>query len=381
LCQLASGNVKVLDKFRQFLRLATGLATIGTVADVVPLLDENRVLVHFGLKDALINSPPTGIVAIVKHVAMNKKTAKKVLASEDIAFTIAPMLNASGRLNKAEIGIEILITENESRADELAGELYRLNEQRQTIERLMTTEATKMVEEQNQAGATAFVIAKDASDHSWHQGIIGVVAGRIKDRFNRPCVIIARDWTGTNSATGSARSIDEVDLYKALESCSQYLERFGGHPLAAGLRVANDKIDSFRDALCDYVGRTVPKEKLIAELPIDDELPFAAINRELATQIEKMAPFGACNNRPIFCSTSVTQKTKPRYIGDKRGIALQLIQDGVERRAVTFDVHWFADLEECYNKNKKIDVAFLPSVSSYNGETELKLRDWRVAGE
>ncbi|MGL6193196.1 MAG: single-stranded-DNA-specific exonuclease RecJ, partial [Thermoguttaceae bacterium] len=187
--QLASGEQKVSPKFREFLLQAVGLAAMGTVADVVPLVDENRVLVHFGLETAIPNHAPLGLRELMS-IANVKPDAK--LTSETVGFQLAPRLNAAGRLGQARLGVELLITEQEDRAKELAQYVNGLNETRQKVERTIQKEATRQIVENFDESDPAFVLASA----DWHPGVIGIVAGRLAERFHRPVVMISLDKMG-----------------------------------------------------------------------------------------------------------------------------------------------------------------------------------------
>ena len=231
LCQHASQAKKVSIALRDFLLQATTLAAIGTVADVVPLLDENRLIVRHALK-LMQEHAPLGLKALLKQTKLHEKN---VLTAEDIAFTIAPRLNAAGRLGQAQLGIELMTTQDPKRAETLAEYIDRLNADRESLERSIVIAATKQAKEQ-------FDIENDSalvlSAPGWHLGVIGVVASRLSEKFHRPVVIIGMDPIGQKPATGSARSQGIIDLHSTLELCREHLVSCGGHAAAAGLFLA-----------------------------------------------------------------------------------------------------------------------------------------------
>ncbi|MCA9260805.1 MAG: single-stranded-DNA-specific exonuclease RecJ, partial [Planctomycetales bacterium] len=235
LCQRASGQQRVTERMRRYLLQAVGLAALGTVADVVPLVDENRILVRHGL-DSLQQSPTPGIAALMRLTGL---TDKPRLEGEDLAFTIGPRLNAAGRLAQADIGVELLTTSSATRAEQLAQYVEELNQQRQSLERSMSRSAEKQLRDHfDPLVDPAIVLA----DEDWHPGVIGIVAGRLADKHHLPTIVIACDALRVKPGVGSARSIPGVDLHDALQRCRDLLEGCGGHAAAAGLRVRPENI-------------------------------------------------------------------------------------------------------------------------------------------
>ena len=230
ICQRASNASRVRPALKNFLISAMGLAAIGTVADVVPLVDENRLIVRHGL-NALRERPFAGIAALTKITGADQKPR---LSSEDIGFGLAPRLNAAGRLGQAELAVELLTTDSDGRAAELAAYLNELNQNRDSIERSIYLAADKQLKERFDAiRDPALVLA----DRGWHAGVIGIVAGRLAEKYSRPVVMIALDELGRASGQGSARSALGLDLHETLTSCSSHLVSYGGHAAAAGLRI------------------------------------------------------------------------------------------------------------------------------------------------
>src|SRR6476661_3811933 len=245
LCQRASEAKKVTDRLRDFLLSAVGLAALGTVADVVPLIDENRVLVRHG-SNSLKHLPPLGLAMLMQVAKVHDKAC---LDSEDIAFCLAPRLNAAGRFGQAQLAIELMTTDSRERAEQLAEYIHQLNSSRESLERSIQLAASKQIKEQfDPDGDSALVLA----GRGWHAGVIGLVAGRLAEKYHRPVVLIALDQLGVKSGVGSARSPNGLNLHAALAACSEHLLGFGGHACAAGLKIDESRIDAFRAAFCEH---------------------------------------------------------------------------------------------------------------------------------
>jgi single-stranded-DNA-specific exonuclease len=372
LCQRVCGSDRVTDRLRHFLLQAVGLAALGTVADVVPLVDENRILVRHGL-NSLRSMPTAGIAALLREAGL---ADKQQLEGEDLAFTLAPRLNAAGRLGQAEIGVELLTTDSHARAEKLAQYLQELNAQRQTLERSITRAAEKQAREKfDCASDPALVLASD----EWHPGIIGIVAGRLADKHNLPVVVLASDPLGVKSAVGSARGVAGLDLHHALSRCQDLLESHGGHAAAAGLRIAAHQIPKFRTAFCEAVRSELGTDRQAAELRIDAETALHCLTHKTVQQIESLAPFGHGNGRPVLCASRVRLAGPPKRMGGSgRHLSMTIDQGGVKLRAVAFGG---GDWEESLNAVQgDLSIAFRPVINRYQGRVsvEIHLDDWRV---
>jgi single-stranded-DNA-specific exonuclease len=374
LCQQASGARKVGERMKDFLLQAVGLAALGTIADVVPLVDENRVLVHHGLV-SLAQRPTLGLSALLQ---LTQLTGKKHLDSEDVGFTLAPRLNAAGRLGQPQLALELLITDKPERALELAQYLDQLNASRQSLERSILLAAGKQAKEQfNPDEDSALVLA----ERNWHPGVIGIVAGRLAEKHHRPVVLISWDQLGVRPGIGSARSVPGFNLHAALAACDQYLVSHGGHAAAAGLKIAEDQIDGFRAAFCEVAAEQISEQHRVAELLIDAEAPLSALTLDTVRHIERLAPFGHGNQRPVVCSTGVTLTEPPKTIGSGgHHLSMKLEQHGISFRAVAFGGgEWSKELAEL---NAPIDVAFRPVINNFRGRqsVELHVVDWKNDG-
>jgi single-stranded-DNA-specific exonuclease len=372
ICQQSSGAKKVGEAMKDFLLQAVGLAALGTVADVVPLVDENRVLVRHGLA-SLAQRPTLGMAMLMR---LTEISAKKSLDCDDLAFTLAPRLNAAGRLGQPQLAVELLVTDRPDRAQELAKYIDQLNATRQTLERSIQLAATKQAKEQFDLDSEpALVLA----ERGWHPGVIGIVAGRLADKFHRPVVLIAWDQMGIKPGIGSARSVPGFNLHAALEACDEFLISHGGHAAAAGLKIEEDKLPGFRAAFCEAAAAVLGATPREGELAIDAEAPLSAFTLQAVQQIERLAPFGQSNARPLLCTTDVTLAEPPRTIGNGgHHLALKLTQYGVTFRAVAFGGgDW---IDELAVLKGPIDIAFRPVINTYRGRqnVELHLVDWRA---
>jgi single-stranded-DNA-specific exonuclease len=258
---------------------------------------------------------------------------------------------------------------------ELAQYINQLNESRQTLERSMQLAASKQAKEQFDLDAEpALVLA----DRGWHPGVIGIVAGRIAEKFHRPVVLISWDPLGIRPGIGSARSVPGFNLHAALEACDEFLLSHGGHAAAAGLKIEESQLTGFRAAFCEAVAAELGAAPCEGELSIDAEFPLSAFTLNAVHQIERLAPFGQSNSRPLMCTNDVALAEPPRAIGNGSHIALKLSQYGVTLRAVAFGGgEWIDDLLAL---NGTIDIAFRPVINSFKGRqsVELHLVDWRA---
>ena len=381
LCQRATDTPtdgqpkRVTEPMRRFLMQAVGLAAIGTVADVVPLLDENRILVRNGL-NALRHFPTPGVTELERVCQLTKKPE---LSSEDIGFSMAPRLNATGRLGQAELGVELLATTDPKRAAELADYIDELNETRKSVERSVLLAARKQAKHKfSPETDPALVLA----DHDWHPGVIGIVAGKLAEQYHKPVVIIALDKLGVKPGTGSGRSIPGFNLHEAFIATSEHLESHGGHAAAAGLRVTEANLDAFRIAFCDIAAERLGSDGQGGEITIDAETPLVSLTHQAVTQIERLGPFGHGNLRPTLCTSGVHLASPPRRMGAAgRHLSVELEQHGIKIRAVAFgEGDWEEPLKQV---NGPLSIAFRPVINTFRGyrSVEVHLDDWKADDE
>ena len=372
LCQQASQAKKVSVPMRNFLMSAMGIAAIGTVADMVPLLDENRILVRHGLGSLQGRAQP-GLQALMQLTQLDKKTS---LSSDDIAFSLAPRLNAAGRLGQAQLGVELLVTESPQRATALAAYIHELNQSRVSLERSVQLAASKQVKETTDPDQDSALVLVG---RGWHAGIIGIVAGRLAEKHNRPVILISTDTLGSKPGIGSGRSACGLNLHAALQHCTAHLISHGGHEAAAGLQISEDNIDAFREDFQQFAASEINDHSRIPEVHIDAEAPLSQLTLGTVEQIEQMAPFGQGNPRPVLCASCVEIDQPKRMGGGERHLTVRLSQHATKLRAVAFGQGDWAD--EMTQLQTPIDVAYRPVINEFAGRrtVELHLVDWRPA--
>jgi single-stranded-DNA-specific exonuclease len=369
-CARLGDGKKASPAMRAYLMSAVGLAAIGTVADVVPLLDENRVLVRYGLQSLRERASP-GLKAMFDATRL---TEKPQFSAEDIAFTLAPRINAAGRLGQARLAVELLTTDNPQRAVMLAAYLEEQNKARQTVERRIFKQAKELVEAHNEwDDHKALVLASP----EWHAGVIGIVASRVAEHYQKPAVMIAinlEDQTGQ----GSARSFAGFDLHAGLTQCAAHLQSYGGHQAAAGLRIDAGGIDAFREAFGEYASGHHVVTPADLELQIDAEIRLADLTLRAVNELDRLGPFGRSNPRPVFASSKVELVEPPKKMGEgERHLSLRVRHYGRVLRAVAFGRGEWA--EAITAVGGPISISFAPSINRFRGQenVELQLLDWQ----
>src|SRR5688572_15564000 len=379
--QVMTGGNRVSDDFRAFLLEATALAALGTIADVVPLIDENRILAAFGL-GGLKASKLVGIQALIESAGLTGQT----LDSYHVGFLLAPRLNACGRMGHAREAVEMLTRADRGRAVEIATYLETQNRERQAIEKGILDAAIAQVEEQKLDGDDCRAIV--LGGHGWHPGVIGIVASRIVDRFCKPTIMIAFNENNGPAdgikngviGQGSGRSIAGFHLARALEQCGEMLEAYGGHEMAAGLKVRPENFDDFRRCFCAYAMKHLAPEQLVPELKLDAEAELRQVTEALVKDLKRLGPFGHGNRKPVFCSKGLEIAAPPRRVG-KTGDHLQLFvrQGNTSMKAIAFGA---GELFEKLRPGVTVDLAFEPMLNVYNGSStvELDVKDLQFTG-
>jgi single-stranded-DNA-specific exonuclease len=330
------------------------LVALATVADVVPLIGENRSLVRRGLR-AIADTRKPGLRALM---AVSRVDPGAVDASA-IGFRLAPRINAAGRLYRADAGLELLLTEDPERARAVAEELDTVNAERRDVETRIRFEAEALVAE---AGpSAAFVLAGEG----WHPGVIGIVAARIAERHHRPTVMIALEG---ESGTGSGRSIPGFDLLAGLHAGARHLERYGGHRAAAGLTIAREAVDAFRTSFATHAAEVLRPEDLVPTVRVDAVAPGDALTLTLAEELERLAPFGQGNPTPSLLVPSA-QLDDPRPLGEGRHVAFTLHAGGARSRCVLFGAGSRLPAEP----GTPVDAAVRLEVNRWNGSVEPRL--------
>jgi single-stranded-DNA-specific exonuclease len=339
------------------------IAAIGTLADVVPVVGENRVIAKLGLEMLSRGPHKVGLRALLEASWLTGKA----IDTYHVAFVIAPRVNAAGRMSTPDIAARLLLAADEAMADEVRGLAEQLNEEnqrRQQEEQRILALARKAIESDPDIGSRSVLVV---GGDGWHRGVIGIVASRLVESFYRPVVVLSIDG---DTAHGSCRSVPSFDMLAALERCAPMLTRFGGHKLAAGLTLDAARVKEFRGALADWGDAVLAPDDLRPRLRIDVPVRFGTVRGDLVAELETLAPFGPGNPRPIFSATGVELVDRPRRLKE-RHLKMALRQDGRLFRAVAWQgiAHqaWLAD------HRGTVDVAFSLNQNVFNGETFLEL--------
>lgn len=333
------------------------LAAIGTIADVVPLVDENRVIADKGAA-AITNSKNSGIKALLAVSGAENRQADSML----IAFSLTPRINAAGRIENARIAAELLIEEDYDKAYETACFLDETNRRRQKIEQDILAEALEQV---NSFPEEQYVYV--LKSENWHSGVIGIVASRICEKFYRPCILIScKDGKGK----GSGRSIEEMNLFSALSECEDSLIAFGGHAQAAGLTVKEDKIDEFRTAINAYAKKQFENKTLHPKIKIDCNLSVQNITLNAAKTIAKLEPFGQGNENPVFSARQMRIVSMSHMGADGKHMRMSVSGGGYEFNCVGFGM---GDMCDRFSHGQTVDIVFTMSVNLYCDTESLQL--------
>ena len=339
------------------------IAAIGTLADVVPLVGENRVIAKVGL--ALLSRGPhtVGLRALLESSGLSGKK----LDEFHVSFILAPRINAAGRMGSQDLATRLLLVNDESmsgEARELSGKLEEENLKRRNEESTTVALAKRVIEKDPSVGAHNILVVYG---ENWHRGVIGIVASRLVDRYHRPVIVLSVDG---ELAYGSCRSVPGFDILKALEECSDLLVRFGGHRQAAGLTINTLHLKEFRERLCDYADMTLEPDDLKFKLKIDGTLALDAISSTVAADLERLAPFGMGNRRPVFRTGPVKIIGKIRHL--KKGhLAMTISQGGRRFRAVA----WRGiEHEAMFEKHREsLQLAFSVVQNYYRGQNSLEI--------
>ena len=334
------------------------LVAVGTIADVAPLIGENRALTSAGLYQINQGARP-GIAALMRMIG----SPDTPMDAEAIAFRLAPRLNAAGRLVHARMACELLLTENRQKAAHLANALCRLNNRRQSMEQeLLESILDRLSRHPGLVDRPVLVV----DGNRWHEGILGIVASHLTRRFNRPAVVIS---TCNGTGKGSARSIDGIDLSAALTRCSGLLDRFGGHPMAAGLSLPSANIAAFRTRLETVVHQMAANLGVEPSLSIDAHVPLDTITPELMNNLERLEPFGQGNPYPLFMDTGVRVHAS-KTVGDRhlRMVLESGSGNGGKHPAIQFNVTGVTRRMDRFKK-----VAYRPQWNYWNGRKSLQL--------
>lgn len=352
LCEANGQDVADLDYLLENVAIAT-------VADVMDLTEENRILVKQGL-EMLKRTSNLGLRALIQCIGLE---GKKIQAYH-IGFILAPCLNASGKLDTAKRALALLRAKTEREADMLAGDLKALNESRRDMTDRVVDEAMAKVERTDIRGDKVLVIYLP----DCHESLAGLVAGRVRENYYRPVFVLTDSEDGVK---GSGRSIESYSMYEELTGCGDLLTKFGGHPMAAGLSLDKENVEKFKRRLNDQC--TLSEEELTEKVVIDMELPFAAITEHFIEELEYMEPFGKGNTKPVFAARGVFMQ-HVKIIGKNKNVAKATAIDAAGNRmeAICFhDAQEFA--KQCERNNGKMSITFYPGINEFRGERQIQI--------
>lgn len=368
---------KLLSAIYQKLAIATDdnlmkymdLVAVGTIADIVPLTGENRVFAFIGLRH-LIEKRNLGLNALVQISGLNQKS----LDATDIVFGIAPRINAAGRMGSAALAVELLISTEEEKSHELAEIIERQNSLRQQEDQKTFQEACEIIEKKykNLGQTSCIVISSD----DWHQGVIGIVASKLVEKYYRPVIMISfKDGFGS----GSGRSVADFDLFGALKTLSSNLHSYGGHKYAVGLTIYQEYLDRFENEITRYVAENLKLEQIKPPLRIDYEIELYTINDFLLNWMERFAPFGPENNRPVFVTRGVTVANYPYNVG-RNHLKLKVAKDGMHLDLIGYNL---GDYLALLKKNSVVDIAYTLEFNRFANKTTIqgKLRDVHIVSQ
>jgi single-stranded-DNA-specific exonuclease len=338
------------------------LVAVSIASDIVPITGENRVLAYFGLKQ-LNEAPRTGLKEIIREADVCR-----VLTIEDVVFKIGPRINAAGRMETGSKAVELLISDDPKLAATISKEINCFNIERRNIDRSITTEAMRMISENQRSVNSRTTVLFNPQ---WKKGVIGIVASRLIETYYRPTVILTES---NGFATGSARSVQGYDLYQAIEACSDLLESFGGHMFAAGLTLKKENIEPFIERFEQFVNSTITEDQLSPRIFIDTELSFSEINEEFYRVMSQFQPYGPENMSPIFISYNVFDSGSGRMVGSSgEHLKLDLCQDSGTLRSMPAIAFGQADCFEYIKNGKPFDVCYSVEMNEFRGNRNLQL--------
>ena len=349
--KLALALAKKLERKDAFIWRMIDLVALATIADVAPLTGENRILVRYGLK-MLSETENIGLRAMIRAAGLDTKQ----ITAGRVGYILAPRLNAAGRMDSAMLGVELLLSDDPHRANELARQLEELNELRQAEDR-------RILAAMDLDSTFGIVLASDG----WHPGVIGIVASRLVEEFGRPAVLIALDG---ETGKGSGRSISKLHLRDALEECSELLLRFGGHKMAAGVTIARENVDEFARRFNQVAASHLTPDDLVPDVHIDLEVAIECANEDLEKMLRHFEPFGVGNPTPVLVARGVRLVGDPKTVG-ANGLKLKLSTGAGELEAIGWGM---ASRWEEFKGVPLVDIAFRLERDEYRGSSRLQAR-------
>ncbi len=360
--KLIQGAIKKLGLSETLAYQYLDLVAISIASDIVPIIDENRILMREGL--ILINTNPRmGIKALLKLIKVKPGT----VTTSSIVFSIGPRINAAGRMGDATAAVELMIAENETSAERSAKELESINVRRRTTDTRTTEEAMAMLENDYKMDEISSMVLHHPE---WHLGVIGIVASRLVDAHYRPAIMLS---TVEGKIKGSARSIKGFNIYEALKQCDDLLEQFGGHEFAAGLTMNESNLEEFRKRIDKIAFNDLSENDFKPELTIDDNLDLNSVDNKFWKLLTQFEPFGPGNHRPVFVSKNICIEGVPTIVGNGH-LKMRIRQNNsAVFDAIGFNMHEFIpQLRNC--DKDKIDVAYVLEENHWNGKRTIQMR-------
>ncbi len=335
------------------------LAAISAACDIVPLVGENRVLVHEGIKRIEAN-PRLGISQL-----LGDSQTDKSLTVTDLLFKVGPRINAAGRIDHGSGAVELLIAQNDAEALLLATEIEANNDTRKELDRSITEEALAMIDQSEQWKQARSAVLFSPT---WHKGVVGIVASRVIETYYRPTIVLTQS---DDKVVGSARSVHGFDVYQALCACEDELIQFGGHQYAAGMTLKPEKVESFRARFEQVVSSTITEDQLSPKLSIDMELDFSMLTLSFLNTLKRLAPFGPANMKPVFMTSMVRDTGNSKAVGsDKSHLKVELKQGDVSVQGIAFSM---ADKLSLLQSGEAVDVAYTIEENIWRGKRTLQL--------
>lgn len=331
------------------------LVCVGTVADIVPLIDENRVIVKYGL-EALSDTANPGLKALCEVSGVNE------LNTWAVGFALAPRINAAGRLGEASRAVELFTVKDMKRAGQLAEELDRENKNRQDIESDLLEEVIKKIELEGLNNDNIMVIHGE----NWHHGVMGIVASRVVERYQKPCMIISFE---KDEGRGSGRSIEGFNLFEALSRCSRLLEKYGGHELAGGLTISRNKMAEFKNEIIKVSQSMTGNTGICGKIDIDSSITVESLDIKVVSELKRMEPFGMANPQPLFCVEGLEIENL-KAVGDNKHLKMCLSKEKCKVNAIAFRM---GEMQSVLKYGDCIDVVCTPEVNRYMGRVSLQL--------
>lgn len=340
------------------------LVAVSIAADIVPMTGENRIMTYHGLR-RLNSNPNMGLRAIMR---ISQMTSKEITIS-DVIFKIGPRINASGRMQSGSEAVELLVARDVNEATERAKAIDQYNKDRKELDKRITEEAATLLASRDESHSDKKAIVIYNKD--WHRGIIGIVASRLTELYYKPAVVLTQS---NGLATGSSRSVQGFDIYKAIDSTRDLLENFGGHPYAVGLSLKEENIHEFTRRFEEYVAANIQPGQLTPQLDIDAYLTFAEITPELIALLKRFAPFGPGNQKPVFCTRNVTDFGSSKVVGKLlEHIKLELVDDtsGKVFGGIAFNA---APLFDAVHSGRKFDICYtIEENKRHNASAQVQL--------